>query len=219
MTILPDTIRILCYGDSNTWGREPQGDRYAAAARWTGVLQRELGNDYEIIEEGLVKRTTNLDDPDFVGKNGKTYLVPCLESQNPIDVVILMLGTNDLKQKYNRTPAQVGEAIGELIALTKQYGKSSAQQTPHILLLSPPFVDEHFAQPEFLEAEVKSRALAAELAQVAQKNSCSFIDIGQIVLPSQRDGIHLEPEMHEKIGERLADELRVLAKRPPQNDI
>ena len=93
----PNAIKVLCYGDSNTWGRDPHGKgiRYPVNVRWTGLLQSKLGHDYDIIEEGLGGRTTVIDDPKREGRNGKTYLRPCLETHSPIDVITLMLGTND----------------------------------------------------------------------------------------------------------------------------
>ena len=96
---------ILCYGDSNTWGFVPiifdyetnYMARYSFDKRWTGILQKELGNNYRIIEEGLNGRTTNIDYPDVKGRSGTSYLNPCLYSHAPLDLVIIQLGVNDLK--------------------------------------------------------------------------------------------------------------------------
>ena len=100
---------ILCYGDSNTWGAKPilklgSPDRYQYEVRWTTVLQNQLGNDYHIIAEGLNGRTSTFDDPiEGAHKNGKRYLFPCLETHAPLDLVIIMLGTNDLKSRLGLT--------------------------------------------------------------------------------------------------------------------
>ena len=92
---------ILCYGDSNTWGLNPETlTRYAPDVRWPGILKQELGSDYAIIEEGLSGRTTVWDDPLEGYKNGKTYLSPCLNSHKPLDLVIIMLGTNGNFQRF-----------------------------------------------------------------------------------------------------------------------
>lgn len=89
---------IMCYGDSNTWGYNPAtGSRFSRDGRWTGVLRQELSDGYEIIEEGLNGRTTVWNDPIEGYKNGKEQLIPCLETNKPLDMVIIMLGTNDLK--------------------------------------------------------------------------------------------------------------------------
>lgn len=97
--------RVLCFGDSNTWGYIPaSGKRHPVGIRWTTLLQEKLGSDFEVIEEGLNSRTTDMNDPKHVGKNGLAYLRPCLETHDPIDLIILMLGTNDMKERFNREP-------------------------------------------------------------------------------------------------------------------
>ena len=99
---------ILCFGDSNTWGFDPDATasspypiRHAHDVRWTGVLARELGQEFHVIEEGQNGRTTVHEDPIVQHRNGRTYLPPCLESHKPIDLVVLMLGTNDLKAMFH----------------------------------------------------------------------------------------------------------------------
>jgi lysophospholipase L1-like esterase len=112
--------RSLCYGDSNTWGFIPAiGERYPYNIRWTGVLQSLLGPDFEVIEEGLNSRTTNIEDPNNIGRNGKKYLIPCLDSQFPLDVIILMLGTNDLKVRLNRSMQEIEAGVEELVQTIK----------------------------------------------------------------------------------------------------
>mgnify|MGYP001272416558 CR=1 FL=1 len=110
---------ILCYGDSNTHGQIPGGtplDRYTLLQRWPGVLARELGKGWHIIEEGLSGRTTVHDDPiEGALKNGRTYLRPCLMSHAPLDLVIIMLGTNDLKARFSQPASEVAMGIGCLI--------------------------------------------------------------------------------------------------------
>lgn len=92
---------ILCYGDSNTWGFEPvTRNRYGRTERWTGILRQELGLDYDVIEEGLNGRTTVWDDPIEGHKNGKEQIIPILKSHQPLDLVTIMLGTNDLKRRF-----------------------------------------------------------------------------------------------------------------------
>src|SRR3954462_1773041 len=93
---------IVCFGDSNTWGYDPASNgRFGPTNRWTGVLQTALGSDYRVIEEGLNGRTTTVDDPIHDHRNGRHYLPPCLESHAPFDLVTIMLGTNDLKARFN----------------------------------------------------------------------------------------------------------------------
>ena len=97
---------ILCYGDSNTYGYDPSnGFRYPKNVRWTGVLADLLGPEFTVIEEGCNGRTTVFDDPLEGWKNGLDYLKPCLNSHKPIDLVILMLGSNDLKDIFHASAA------------------------------------------------------------------------------------------------------------------
>lgn len=117
-----NNIRILCYGDSNTWGYISGSDhqRYGNSERWTKVLANLLGDKFEIIEEGLNSRTLISNDPrpGKEGKNGYEYLIPCLDSHDPIDLVILMLGTNELKYTYNKTPEEIGNLLEEYFVKT-----------------------------------------------------------------------------------------------------
>ena len=150
MNITPNAITILCYGDSNTYGKRPDGtnDRHAADVRWTGQLQKHLGDGYHIIEEGLSSRPqTNLEFSKKPGRNGRSYLAPCLHSHTPIDLVILMLGTNDLKIEFNRPANDIASAIGELVNDIKEHTINEQRNIPRILLLSPIHIDT--TQPLF----------------------------------------------------------------------
>ena len=103
---------ILCYGDSNTWGYDPSSQqRFGPEERWTGVLQKELGMEYRIIEEGLNGRTTVWDDPIEGFKNGMSYLIPCIESHKPFDLITIMLGTNDLKIRFSVSAYDIAESV------------------------------------------------------------------------------------------------------------
>ena len=105
---------ILCYGDSNTWGYDPQTrSRFPHDVRWTGVLASSLGTGYRVVEEGLNGRTTRWDDPIEAGRNGLTFLQPCLESHLPLDLVIVMLGTNDLKQRFGLSASDIAQSAAE----------------------------------------------------------------------------------------------------------
>ena len=205
-------MTILCYGDSNTWGRVPgqSGVRYSADVRWTGVLQSKLGDTYAVIEEGLCSRSTTLDDPDRIGKNGETYLVPCLQTHNPVDIIILMLGTNDLKEKFHRTPEQIAYGVEKLVQIIEQYAWNSLKKPPQIVLISPLHVDELVPTTKkyYRGAEATSKELAEQYRTVADKYSCSFVDIAQHVRASQVDGYHLDPESHVVIAEVLEHVIR-----------
>ena len=117
-----ENIRILCYGDSNTWGYISGTDhqRYGNNERWTKILTSLLGDKFEIIEEGLNSRTLTSNDtrPGKECKNGYEYLLPCLDTHDPIDLVVLMLGTNELKSAYNKTAKEIGELLEEYFIKT-----------------------------------------------------------------------------------------------------
>lgn len=208
----PKTIRILAFGDSNTWGRIPGDDnnaRYEGNVRWTGVLQNLLGNKYEIIEEGLNGRTTNIDSPHKAGKNGKLYLFPCLESQKPLDIVILALGKNDFKAKFNRSPEDIARGLEECIETFKLEGKTRNSSLPILIILSTCIINEveriRFGKKEidFLGANEKSKNLPALYKKIAQRNNAIFIDLSDEINVSSLDGVHLEPAEHEKIANIL----------------
>ena len=155
---LPRTV--LCYGDSNTYGHatvdRPDG-RYAPDERWVGVLAKALGPEWIVIPEGLGGRTTVSDDPiEGVEKNGKTYLYPCLLSHRPLDVVVIMLGTNDLKARFNKTPWEIAAGVGVLVDIVKTAAAGRNEGVPEILVVSPPPTCDSF--PTYTEMFIGARA-------------------------------------------------------------
>jgi lysophospholipase L1-like esterase len=218
MNTNPEAINVLCYGDSNTWGQKPdKSGRYAANVRWTGRLQRALGEAYRIIEEGLGSRTTDLEYGKKPGRNGKTYLQPCLESHNPLDIVVLMLGTNDLKIEFTRSAEDIATAVEGLVADIKQYAIDRERKTPHIIVVSPILVDDK--APKFAEyydgvyydaeSATKSQALAEAIKIVADENECAFVDASQSASAGE-DGIHFNPEAHEGLARSIEEAIRKL---------
>jgi len=208
---------ILCYGDSNTWGYIPgSGARYARHQRWTGVLQRSLGGDFVVIEEGLNSRTTVLDDPTKPFKNGKDYLIPCLDSHAPLDLVILMLGTNDLKHRFGISAFDIGANVATLLGLVKQSACSCSGGAPRVLLMAPPPVGKLTAVgstnfPEiFRGAEEKSKMLGQIYRKVAQEAGAAFLDASEVIVSSDVDGIHFEADEHRKLGEAVARRVKQL---------
>lgn len=208
MNINSNAKRILCFGDSNTYGVMPGSiGRYPANVRWTGVLQRLLGDDYEIIEEGLPGRTTNIDDPfpGYEDKNGAEYLFPCIGSHRPFDMIILMLGTNDFKKVYGRSASDVAGAIKGLIKIIKKYANTDDKKV-RIILMSPAHI-LHFVKdvkPHFAGSPEKSVQLADEIEKVAHEEGCEFLDISKFAKTGEVDGLHLTEESHKNIGEKLA---------------
>jgi lysophospholipase L1-like esterase len=198
--------RVLCYGDSNTWGYIPvEAKRYDWEKRWPGVLQELLGTGYRIIEEGLNGRTTVLDDPFQAGRNGHGYLLPCLESHKPLDLVVIMLGTNDMKHRYGLSPAEITRGMKVLVDSVQRSEAGRGATAPQLLILSPPGVGKFTDFTDmFAGAEEKSGKLGALYRELAAESGCAFINIGAEVKAGDRDGIHLEAEQHKNIAKMVA---------------
>ena len=200
---------ILCFGDSNTYGRDPvTKGRLDRKTRWTGVLQGTLGKEYYVIEEGLNGRTTVWDDPVRGGSkiNGSLYLLPCLESHAPINLLIIMLGTNDLKARFGVTPYDVGESMGSLIEMAQKSQCGLAGKGPDILIMAPPPLGQLTEWAEtFSGAGEKSEKLAGYYKSVASASGCLFFDTSTVIQSSKLDGLHFDPEEHQKLGIALAN--------------
>lgn len=199
---------VLCFGDSNTWGYNPikGGERHLYKDRWTTHLQSYLGEDYLIIPEGLNGRTTVWDDPVKGEVNGKKYLKPCLESHKPIDLVIIMLGTNDLKAKFNLPSVDIAAGVGVLIDIVKDSKCGPDNKAPELLILIPPEVRKLSNFKEvFGDCHKKSKEFPRVYGEMATVKGVNYIDIGQTVRFSDADGIHYEVQELEKLG-RLVGE-------------
>lgn len=203
---------ILCYGDSNTWGADPAGGpRFGHDVRWPGVLRRALGADHHVVEEGLGGRTTVWDDPIEPNRNGKTYLVPCLESHQPLDLVAIMLGTNDLKRRHALSASDIAQGAGALASLARRTARTATDEPPVVLLIAPPAVTTLTDYDEmFAGAVEKSRRFAHFYRLAAGWNDIAFFDAGSVIVSSDLDGIHFAAEEHRKLGEAVAAEVRRL---------
>ncbi len=208
---------ILCYGDSNTHGTLPidfdmmetpfisSDYRLPREKRWTGILQRELGTEYYVIEEGLNGRTTVWDDPiEGIHKNGLKYLVPCLESHAPVDLVLLMLGTNDLKARFSVSAFDIASSVGVLINTIHQSSFGPGGKNPKVLLMCPaPLGKMSYLAGLFTDGVKNSLELAKYYKKIAKLYGCDFMDVAEIISPSDIDGIHYEEKEVEKLGMEL----------------
>jgi len=204
---------VLCFGDSNTRGQRPgeyEKGRLPADQRWTGRLQALLGDRYAVIEEGLNGRTTDLDYPDRPGCNGLTYLEPCLQSHSPLDLVVLMLGSNDLKCRFGRSAGEIAAAHGRLLDAIEREARDSADGRTRVVLVSPIHLDltkpsyEELTAPAFDAASVAaSHLLAAELRHLADVCRVLFADAATVAEPGD-DGLHLGLDSHQPLAELLA---------------
>lgn len=204
------TRSVLCYGDSNTWGAATVArpdDRYGPEERWPGILRAALGAEWLVIEEGLNGRTTVSDDPvEGIEKNGRTYLYPCLMSHRPLDVVVIMLGTNDLKARFNKSPWEIAQGAGVLVDLVKAAGAGRSGGVPRILLVAPAPTREQIPlhTEMFAGAQAKSKHLGRFYQTVAVERGVDFLDAGAVIESSLHDGFHLDPEAHAALGKAVA---------------
>jgi lysophospholipase L1-like esterase len=210
------TRTILCYGDSNTWGAATvprPDDRYAPDERWPGVLRGLLGPDWMVIEEGLGGRTTVSDDPvEGVEKNGRTYLLPCLHTHKPLDVVVIMLGTNDLKARFSKSAWEIAQGAGVLVGIVKTAAAGRNEGAPAILLVAPPPVlgEIPFHRDMFAGAFEKSADMAKHYKAVAELHGVAFLDAGTVIKSSAHDGFHLDPDAHAGLAKAVAAEIAKL---------
>jgi len=211
---------ILCYGDSNTWGSATDGrasGRYGPSERWPGVLAQALGEGFHIVEEGLPGRTSVFDDPiEGAFRNGRTYLVPCLLSHRPLDLVIIMLGTNDLKVRFGLSAGEIAFGVGALVddIYRTKSGRGPAAEgvgpdgaTPQVLMVAPapPTTPGPGLRDMFAGASERAEGMSAAYAAVAKDRGAHFFDAGTIIQASDFDGIHLDVDMHERLGRALAE--------------
>ncbi len=208
--------RIVCFGDSNTWGYNPATEeRYDEDVRWTGILAELLGDGYRVVEEGQNGRTVATDSPSDGEKNGLTYLIPCIESHKPFDLMIIMLGTNDFKKKFGYTPRDVGKEMERMLEKAYGYFRYHMAAIPQVLLVCPAHIGEGIAGTRFQEsfgpeAIRNSSRLPQYYQEMAGLFGCSFLDAGETVCASSTDGIHLDAENHRKLAVRLAEKVREL---------
>lgn len=199
---------LLCFGDSNTWGYVPaSGQRFRHDVRWPGVLQARLGGGYRVIEEGLNGRTTVHEDAEREDRNGRRLLGPLLESHAPLDLLIVMLGTNDLMPCYASGAADVARGAAALLDLAAASAAGRQASAPPLLLIAPPRIVANGAalDPELHDAVEESAALGACLRSLAEERGCDFLDAAGIVSPSARDGVHLDAAGHRLLGEAVAE--------------
>ncbi|MBZ0298543.1 MAG: SGNH/GDSL hydrolase family protein [Anaerolineae bacterium] len=207
---------ILCYGDSNTWGSIPtptpnNGGRYDRHTRWAGVLRDTLGEEYWVIEEGLGGRTTVWEDPLSPHRNGLTYLPPCLMTHRPIDLAVLLLGTNDLKHRFGLSAYDIASGAGFLVDIILRSQTGPNDTAPGVLLVCPPptaaVIPPKFADM-FAGGVETSRQLAPHYQKVAQDYGVFFLNAGDVIQSSSVDGIHFEPEAHQALGKAVAEKVR-----------
>lgn len=204
---------IVCFGDSNTHGYCGDGNcadgglRFNEDERWTMLLQQKLGSDYLIIEEGLNSRTCCFDDPLNEGLKGLDYISPCLRTHSPVDLLIIMLGTNDCKERFAASAACIGRAMGRLVKKAMDTD-CWANAKPNILLIAPPHIKEGIKQHPFWPTTgegciEKSQQLAEYYKQQSEFLGCHFMDAQGLTEFNDTDCMHLTKKGHSMLAEIL----------------
>lgn len=206
---------VLLYGDSNTHGTCPMADaadrrRHPEEVRWPGVLAAELGPGWRVIDEGLPGRTTVHDDPvEGAHRNGLAVLPAILESHRPIDLVVLKLGTNDLKARFAVTPADIAASLERLVQAVRASAAGPASGAPAVLVIAPPPVEEAGWLAEmFAGGAAKSRLLGARIGEMAARLGVPFLDAGGVVAVDPLDGVHYDAAGHAALGRAVAAAIR-----------
>lgn len=220
IAMLKNKKTILCYGDSNTWGYVPgtieggKMQRFPTMQRWPMMLQNRLGRDYHIIEAGLCARTTNIDDPDGTDKNGLKSLKVFLGTYAPLDLVVLMLGTNDLNKKYKRSAEDIAQGIEELIiCIQNAHCGTDLLSAPEILLVVPPHLrHEEAFDGLFTGAIAISKRLPSLYQEKARMHQCHFLDVNSDLMfdpeiITKIDGIHLDAYGHQLMSRIIFERL------------
>ncbi|MBT8426280.1 MAG: GDSL family lipase [Silicimonas sp.] len=202
--------RILCYGDSNTFGTGPMATLaddpiLSKAERWAGVMAADLGDGWDVVVEGLPGRTTVFDDPvEGEYRNGFRSFRAILESHRPIDLLIVMLGTNDLKQRFNLGPQDVALGVARLLIEARKL-----EIVDRMLVISPAPVRERGDLAEiFRGAEARAVGLSDQMARFAGENGAAFLDAGAHIAVDEADGVHLSSESHAILGRVVAGKVR-----------
>ena len=203
-------MTILVFGDSNSHGTMPltrlgEVARHPAGARWPEVMARASGE--EVIAEGHPGRTTVHDDPiDGAHKNGMRALPVLLESHRPIDLVIVMLGTNDCKARFGLRGWDIAAGVGKLaqVVLASDAGPGGA--APKVMLVAPVPVEEAGILAEMFQGgRSRSRAIAPALRDEAARLDCAFFDAGRVAHVDMTDGVHISADGQTALGLALAD--------------
>ncbi|MEM5583410.1 MULTISPECIES: SGNH/GDSL hydrolase family protein [unclassified Roseibium] len=210
-----DPISVVCFGDSLTWGFNPvDKSRYGHDVRWTRLLQKELGGGFHVIEEGVNGRTTVFEDPVKGDKNGLRHLEIVRKTHMPIDILIMMLGTNDLQARFAMNADTIAVAMGRLLDFARRPTDDVEGRAPRVLLMAPPplgpMAGTPFAAQFSEQSVVESHRLAKCYSDKAADYGAAFFDTGSVISASAVDAIHLDAEPQAGLAVAVAAEVRKL---------
>ena len=196
-------IKIVCYGDSNTFGYNPKdGSRYNENVRWTSVLQKNLGNNYKVINEGMCDRTGFADNPNGFIFSGPKHFPFFINKSESIDYLILWIGTNDLMFKYNITLPTIENGLNNLIIMAQTKAKN-------IIIIPPVILSKSILKGSFNDrfdntSIAKSKEVGEIYKRIANTYHCEFFDINEFAKPSDFDGLHFDINTHKIIADKFA---------------
>lgn len=200
--------KIICFGDSNTFGFNPKnGGRYNSETRWTGVLAKLIGEEFDIIEEGCNNRTAFFVNPDGLLQSGQKYLPICLEKHKKIDIFILALGTNDLQKSFEIDENIVQDGLKNIINFVRKFNPNVRIITIPPVILNETILNGYF-QCQFDENSIKnSRLVQRKYETIAKQEGCDFWDLNNYICPSTTDGLHFDVEAHKIMAHKLAEQI------------
>jgi lysophospholipase L1-like esterase len=196
--------KILCYGDSNTYGFIPETcGRYEKEERWTGIISKELAPEYEILEQGLNNRTGFFKSPESIKHSGGEYLSIYLQNHKDIDICILALGTNDAQFFYNLNEEITKNGLLHLINSVREVNNDTK-----IILIPPVKIKENILDGifsmQFDRNSIKTIETIFPLYEkIAKQNNCYYLDFNEFVAPSEKDGLHFSKDSHKIIAQHV----------------
>ncbi|ALX49977.1 SGNH/GDSL hydrolase family protein [Lentibacillus amyloliquefaciens] len=209
--------RVVCFGDSNTWGYDAETiGRFSEDIRWPCLLQQRLGDDYQVIEEGLSGRTSVNDDPLVEGLNAFSYIHPCLMSHSQLELVVIMLGTNDTKERFGLTAYNIAQGIARLAHKAKSANAGRLGGAPKVLVVTPPpigaqYADTDIKHPMGENCDMKSREFPRHLKGLLKGTGIDFLDAGNAVSMNQIDFMHLDQAGHKQLADLVFEKVESIA--------
>ncbi len=198
--------KILCYGDSNTWGCSPHdSSRFDERTRWPMVMGSLLGGNYSVIEEGLNGRTVLDLSPVETAANGIECIRSLIVKYVPVDIAIISLGLNDVFLSDDVTPDEIANGVGQIIDIIREGHSSARCSVPHIIVMSPSGFNTAIEGYSFFELKInKLKYLPDSYSRICLEKKCSFFNASEYVTGSEIDGSHLEADSHRLLGEKIA---------------
>ena len=218
--------RVLCFGDSLTWGYNPfDQTRFPEDVRWPCVLQDRLGDEYKVIEEGQTSRTINCDDPAEGEKNGLKYIIPCIESHAPFDLLIIMLGTNDVKEKFSLCSLNIMGEMRIFLEKVESYIHFKLNDSVKILLMAPPHLGDKIEESwmgevfDLHNGVKKSKELGERFKMLAELHGLEFLDASEYVHACDFDSVHMDAANQIRLGEVVAKKVKEILPPGRQPDV